>query len=308
MKLTGEAHCIDNRYSTTRRLFKAASNYKFRSELSKLNNDDNLAKNVSLLGNESCQGEGGLRTKGYFKKSLPDRPLITIITVVFNGEDHIEETILSIINQTYDNVEYIIVDGASTDKTIQTLKKYDGAIDYWVSQKDHGIYNAMNKASTLALGQWLMFINAGDKMVYLDEQSLFGPYVTKSCHVFLEERRRLERHPLTKFYLTRNTPCHQSIQYLKSEFALFDTGYGLDADYEQLTRIAKRTLQPPYSESIVYFAKPGASAEIKKYPLCFNYNRRCITVRKNIGIAFAVLSLMHFFRRLLIHFASKVLR
>ena len=89
---------------------------------------------------EGRQNEGGLRTQGYFKHSLPDKPLITVITVVFNGEKYLEETILSVINQTYDNVEYIIIDGGSTDGTLDIISKYEYAIDYWVSEKDNGIY------------------------------------------------------------------------------------------------------------------------------------------------------------------------
>lgn len=77
------------------------------------------------------EGEGGLRTKGYFKNSFEDKPLIGIITVVFNGE-----TIQSVINQTYDNIEYIIIDGG----TLDIITKYEDQIDYWVSERDKGIY------------------------------------------------------------------------------------------------------------------------------------------------------------------------
>lgn len=107
-------------------------------------------------------GEGGLRTKSYFKMSLPDKPLITVVTVVFNGEQYIEETILSVINQTYENIEYIIVDGGSNDDTIDIIRKYQHAIDYWVSEKDKGIYDAMNKGINLSSGAWINFMNSGD--------------------------------------------------------------------------------------------------------------------------------------------------
>ncbi|MCI5136399.1 MAG: glycosyltransferase [Candidatus Electrothrix sp. AW2] len=113
---------------------------------------------------EGRQGEGGLRTQGYFKRSLPDKdkPLITVITVVFNGVQRLEETILSVIGQTYDNVEYIIIDGGSTDGTLDIIRKYEHAIDYWVSEKDRGIYDAMNKGIDLTTGEWMNFMNAGD--------------------------------------------------------------------------------------------------------------------------------------------------
>ena len=108
------------------------------------------------------QNKGGLRTKGYLKKSYEGKPLISIITVVFNGEQHLEETIQSVINQTYENVEYIIIDGGSSDGTLDIIKKYEDKIDYWVSEKDEGISDAFNKGIKISQGELIGLLNSDD--------------------------------------------------------------------------------------------------------------------------------------------------
>ncbi len=100
--------------------------------------------------------------KSNMRQAKTDNPLITVVTVVFNGELYIENTILSIINQTYDKIEYIIIDGKSTDRTLDIIGKYQKQIDQLVSEPDNGIYHAMNKAIDLATGQWIIFMNCGD--------------------------------------------------------------------------------------------------------------------------------------------------
>jgi glycosyltransferase involved in cell wall biosynthesis len=131
-----------------------------------------VQSHLFLPPNPERRGEGGLRTKGYFKQSYRETsevsekftvPLVTIITVVFNGEKHLEQTIQSIISQTYDNVEYIIIDGGSTDGTVDIIRKYEEVIDYWVSEPDAGISDAMNKGISLATGILINHLHAGDK-------------------------------------------------------------------------------------------------------------------------------------------------
>ena len=89
------------------------------------------------------------------KNKMNDK--VTIVTITYNAEAVLEETILSIINQSYDNIEYIIIDGGSTDGTVDIIKKYSDKISYWISEPDDGIYFAMNKAIEQASGQWINF-------------------------------------------------------------------------------------------------------------------------------------------------------
>lgn len=98
--------------------------------------------------------------------SKMESPLITVITVSYNAASSIEQTIISVINQTYPNIEYIIIDGGSTDGTVEIIKKYADRIAYWVSEPDKGLYNAMNKGVMHSTGEWLNFMNAGDVLIH----------------------------------------------------------------------------------------------------------------------------------------------
>lgn len=106
--------------------------------------------------------QGGRRLTGFRHEITDGKPLITIITAVFNGDTFIEKAIKSVIAQTYTNIEYIIIDGCSTDNTLDIIKKYDGAIDYWISEKDNGIYDAFNKGLAKSTGELIGFLNSDD--------------------------------------------------------------------------------------------------------------------------------------------------
>jgi hypothetical protein len=202
---------LDSNYSTTRRVIKADQQEIAGLVKVSYKPEDKFETLLFLPEGEGKQGEGGLRKHDYFKvggiipsPSAPppsrdetisaqtpnpahgvtassftvnstseEKPLITFVTVVFNGEKFLEKTILSIINQTYDNIEYIIIDGGSTDGTLDIIKKYEQAIDYWVSEKDKGIYDAMNKGIDLATGEWINFMNAGDRLLDFNQAKVF---------------------------------------------------------------------------------------------------------------------------------------
>ena len=91
-------------------------------------------------------------------------PKVSIITVTYNAEKYLEATIQSVLEQTYSNIEYLIIDGQSKDKTLEIIKKYENQITTWISQPDKGLYDAMNKGIALATGDYLWFMNAGDEI------------------------------------------------------------------------------------------------------------------------------------------------
>ena len=112
---------------------------------------------------EDCKEDGGLRKKGIIKKSTKDKPLITIITAAFNSEKYLEECINSLYNQEYTNYEHIIIDGGSTDQSLNIIKKYNDKIDYWSTKPDKGIYDAFNIGMKLSKGDYIGFLNSDDK-------------------------------------------------------------------------------------------------------------------------------------------------
>ena len=91
---------------------------------------------------------------------------VTVVTVSYNADKVIEPTIKSVVNQTYPNLEYVIIDGSSTDNTLNIIKKYSNKISAWYSEPDRGIYDGMNKGLDVATGDWIIFMNAGDRFLH----------------------------------------------------------------------------------------------------------------------------------------------
>lgn len=248
-------------YSTTRLLSTV-------QPLVSIHPRNTISKQLTLREGEGRLGEGGLRISGRFKYSyikkhnnvfIPtesitnnivevtlDRdyeelPLITVITVVFNGVKHLDETIKSVIEQTYINLEYIIIDGGSTDGTVDVIRKYEHAIDYWVSEKDLGIYDAMNKAINLAKGDWIYFLGGDDTLIDKHIVSeLFDSNSNTLAHPMLifgkviSDKGKIIKSRLDKKILLHNTLHHQSCFYSKKLFEDFRYNASLKilSDYE----------------------------------------------------------------------------
>jgi glycosyltransferase involved in cell wall biosynthesis len=190
--------------------------------------------------------EGGLRTKNIFKKKSGNKPVLTIITVVRNGEEILEGTIKNIINQDYVNIEYIIIDGNSTDQTVNIIKNYEDKIDYWISEPDKGIYDAMNKGVQLATGDWINFMNAGDEFFNLEICSLiqnstesvefdvvYGNFL--AIQKDSEAKILIKAKPIHKI-IEGMVFCHQSV-FIKRELLIlepFNLNFKIVADYHQM--------------------------------------------------------------------------
>jgi len=148
----------DERYATTRRL-TIEKPICFDAPV------DGVSTLLKTPDTDQKIAEGGLRLQSLFKASSEDKPLITVVTVVYNGAGYLEDTIKSVIEQTYDNIEYIIVDGGSKDGTLDIIKKFEHAIDYWVSSPDKGMYDGLARGFQMVSGLIMCYLNAGDLYV-----------------------------------------------------------------------------------------------------------------------------------------------
>lgn len=172
---------------------------------------------------------------------------LTVITVCFNEAKKIAETCESIVNQSRQDFEWIVVDGGSTDGTLEILKKYEDRISVLVSEKDNGIYNAMNKGIALARGKYLNFMNGGDCFFdcFAIEKffELYDPDLP--ADVFYGDMQRIRgkhvktfRFPdyITKSYLLENTINHQAAfirKELFDRYGLYDERYKIISDCER---------------------------------------------------------------------------
>lgn len=183
-------------------------------------------------------------------------PFFSIITVVYNSELLLEGTLKSILGQTSDNFELIIIDGGSTDGTLEIIKRYDDQIDFWVSEKDQGIYDAMNKGIRHAKGQYIWFINSGDSLyaentleeiekieepadVYYGETMLVDLKGVKLGTRSEMTTRKLPSQMSWKNMINGMVVSHQSIVVNRNIAPMFDLKYQCSADIDWVIKSLK---------------------------------------------------------------------
>lgn len=201
--------------------------------------------------------EGGTRIRGKLKSSLPNKPLITLITVVFNSAATLEHTIRSVMEQTYANVEYIVIDGGSTDGTVEIIRRYESSIDYWVSEKDAGIYDAINKGIALANGDYIGLLHSDDFFANSSVLEMIAAHFKArnvdavfSCLDIVDPAnldRVLRKYRISTFspFMLRIgvMPAHPTFYCRKSCYekaGLYRTDYRIAADFEMLARLLLR--------------------------------------------------------------------
>lgn len=220
----------------------------------------------------------------------------SIITVCKNAAATIEQTIQSVISQTYRNIEYIVVDGLSTDETLPIVKRYRQHIDVLISEKDHGIYDAMNKGLGAATGDIISFLNANDYM--FDEKSIecVASFINEhrpmnidvyygGVLVFDYQKRNgfvWKSAPISSFFIHNQPLSHPATFYTRAAFeknGKFDTSFRIMGDYEWTIRALKRNgLHFQFMPQVTtIFSKRGISNHPATASLVRAETRRAIT-------------------------------
>jgi glycosyltransferase involved in cell wall biosynthesis len=177
---------------------------------------------------------------------------LSIVTINYNNACGLQKTIESVNNQTFKDVEYIIIDGCSRDESVEVIQKYREHLTYWVSEKDNGVYHAMNKGIKVAKGEYLLMLNSGDVFTSNDIlENVFNGRPTKADIIYADVlwnvngKIKEERHSdeLTFQYFRHNFLCHQSVfirRHLHHSVGMYDEGMKIIADWKfELLAICK---------------------------------------------------------------------
>ena len=234
------------------------------------------------------------------------QPKLSVITIVYNNVRDIERTLLSVLNQTYPNIEYLVIDGASTDGTLEILKKYESRLSKLITEKDQGIYDAMNKGLALATGDYVLCMNSGDELYAPDTvEKVFSTAIDADIYYgeteMYDEKwqslgRRRHRAPAKfnwKSFRFGMSVSHQAIYIRRSLTEAYDLQYQLSSDIDWVIRAAKK------AEKIV-----GVEAYVAKYLVGGMSKKRH---RQSLKERFAIFSKHYgFIPNVLNHFAMAV--
>lgn len=224
------------------------------------------------------------------------RPRITVITVVYNADRYLEDTIRSVLAQSYENLSFIIIDGGSTDTSVDIIKRYQDKLLYWISEKDRGIYDAMNKGWAAAADDgYILFLGAGDKLISLpgnretlaESDVIYGTVRIGGDKIFISKVG-----PLLKVF---NTLHHQALLVRKSilKDAPFDLRYKLYADFDLNQRLYKSKVKFQRDDSLIAYALPGGASD------AYDYRESFAIIRKNFGLFWSLCFVLLYFVSLL---------
>lgn len=220
-------------------------------------------------------------------------PTFSIITITYNASQWLERTVLSVLSQSYANIEYIIIDGASTDGTVDIIKQYASGLSYWVSEPDKGLYDAMNKGLKQATGDYVWFINAGDTLYTSDTVQRIATVLGKKKRLpdviygettivdgdgkSLGMRRLKAPEKLTwKGFRMGMLVCHQSFIPKREIAPLYNTEYRLTADFDWCIQCLKGAKHIYNTHMILSnFLEAGMSSTQRKASLKERYQVMC---------------------------------
>lgn len=220
-------------------------------------------------------------------------PKFTIITITYNAAHWLERTVLSILSQSYPNIEYLIIDGGSTDGTVDIIKQYAPGIAFWLSEPDEGLYDAMNKGLKHASGDYVWFINAGDMLQTADTiqrivmkiskrrtlpDIIYGETAIVNAEGKMVGMRRLRapKNLTWKSFRMGMLVCHQSFIVKRSIAPEYDLHYRLSADYDWCIRCMKLA-KSIYNTKIVLtdYLEDGLSTAQRSASLKERYEIMC---------------------------------